>query len=125
MVVQSAPTRVLIADDEPNVRQALGLACEQALGLSVAAEAANAAELILLLKTTHPDIVLLEWGLPGAHAADLIRQLATNGKLTIIAIGNDPGHAPEAVAAGVSAFVYKGDPPAKLLDVLQRLPAAR
>jgi DNA-binding NarL/FixJ family response regulator len=113
--------RVLIADDEPNVRQALWLVCEQALGFIVAAEAANATELLLLLKTTHPDVVLLEWGLPGANTADLMHQLGTTSTLTIIAIGNDPAHAREALTAGVSAFIYKGDAPEKLLAILRNL----
>ncbi len=118
MFGQATPMRVLIADQQPNVRQALWLVCEQGLGLVVVAEAANTGTLLTLLKATHPDLLILEWGLPGLETPDLVRALLLDIPLTIIAVGAQQEDRIAALSAGVDYFVYKGDPPEKLFDIL-------
>lgn len=118
MLGQAAQLRVLIADQQPNVRQALWLVCEQGLGLTVVAEAANAAELLRLVMSTQPDILLLEWSLPGVTTRELIRMLHAQSRVIIIAVGAQTEDRAAALAAGVDYFAYKGDPPEKLLDML-------
>lgn len=119
MVGQAAPLRVLIADQQPNVRQALWLVCEQGLGLTVVAEAANASELLALVKATHPEMLILEWGLPGAASSELVGLLHTLMPIIIIGVGTRAEDKVAALGAGVEYFAFKGDPPASLLGTLQ------
>jgi DNA-binding NarL/FixJ family response regulator len=118
---QMTSTRVLIADDEPNVRQALCFMCEEGIGLTVVGAASDTAELLALVKTIQPDLLLLEWELPGIVSSELMRTLMTEVSLTVIVMGCDPEAKQEALAAGAYAFIYKGDQPEKLLTLLQTL----
>lgn len=109
---------VLIADHEPEVRQALRLICEESLGLTVAAEAADSHELLARISITPSNLLLLEWELPGLQAQDLIKTLRADQALSIIVIGGQPEARTEALEAGANGFVYKGDPPDHLLSLL-------
>jgi PleD family two-component response regulator len=62
--------RVLVADGDPSVRSALRLVLCQAVGLNVVEEASDAAHLLVAAAASAPDLVLLDWNLPGWHPDD-------------------------------------------------------
>ncbi len=101
------------------MRSALRLLLEQQPGLSVVGEAANAGELQAMVETIRPDLILLDWELPGAPAAELLPILRScHPRLRIIALSGRPEARKAALAAGANAFVSKGDPPERLLAVV-------
>jgi DNA-binding NarL/FixJ family response regulator len=112
--------RVLLADDQPKVRSALRLLLEQEPELSVVGEAATAEGLLAQVRAAHPDLVLLDWELPGLQAAHpLLPALrALNPCLSVIALSGRPEVYQAALAAGADAFVSKGDPPERLLSAV-------
>jgi DNA-binding NarL/FixJ family response regulator len=69
-----------------------------------------------------PDVVLLDWELPGRPAAALL--LALHG-LTyhpkVIVLSARPESEEEALAAGADAFVSKSESPERLLRSFRRL----
>jgi DNA-binding NarL/FixJ family response regulator len=110
---------ILLADDESKVRSALRLLLGQDAGLSVAGEAAEAAELLDRLQATCPDLLLLDWELPGQHGGDLLLAVRRYcPTLSVIALSGRPEARPAALAAGADAFVSKGDPPERLLAAM-------
>lgn len=60
--------RVFLADDQAKVRAALRLLLEQEPGLSVVGEVTEAKDLLAQVQVTQPDVVLLDWELPGLRA---------------------------------------------------------
>lgn len=125
----AAPVRVLIADYEPDVRQALRLVCEETLALTVVAEASDCHELLTLFRIIQPDILLLEWELPGMQPSALMQILRARGACVmsdnmmsaIIVLGGRPEMRSEALGAQADGFVYKGDPPDELIHLLRTL----
>ncbi len=111
--------RVLIADYEPEVRRALQLVCKEGLGLTIVGEAADSAQLLSSIKVASPDILLLEWGLPGMTPSELMAALQTEESLNIVVIGGRPEIRAEALRAGAKGFIYKGNPPDELLNLLR------
>lgn len=108
--------RVLLADDQPEVRSALRLLLEQEPGLTVVAEVAEALELSALVKETCPDMVLLDWELPGQPSADILLTLRSFcPSMTVVVLSVRPEARSAALLAGADAFVSKGDPPEQLL----------
>ena len=110
---------VLIADDQPQVRSALKLLLRQEPGAIIVGEAADVEEALELASKQQPDLVLLDWELPGwGSSAALVRLRAARPGLVVIALSGLPEARWAALDAGADAFVSKGDPPERLLEAV-------
>ena len=111
--------QVLLADDQAKVRSAIRLLLEQDANVEVVGEAVDATGLIDWLNVLCPDLVLLDWELPGASAEELLA--AIHGSCThaqVIAMSGIPEARQAALNAGADGFVSKGDPPERLLEAM-------
>jgi CheY-like chemotaxis protein len=75
--------RVLIVDDEPDLRHALSLLVESH-GFEIAGEAGSGREAIDLASQDPPDVIVLDYMMPemdGAEAAERLRSIAPNAKI--------------------------------------------
>jgi len=117
--------RILLADDASNVRLALRALLERQPGLEIVGAVGSARELLAQVKATCPDLVLLDWELPGSTAVALLSKLgmACPG-LAVIALSGRPEKRQEALAAGADAFVSKVDSAEQLLAALQSVQRA-
>jgi two-component system response regulator DesR len=118
-MASSAPVRVLLADDQDKVRSALRLLIEQELAFNVVGEAGAADELLRGILKSYPQVVLLDWelpGLPDQHKLDSMRLI--DPELKIIALSGQPEARKLALAEGVDMFVSKSDPPDGVLKAL-------
>jgi DNA-binding NarL/FixJ family response regulator len=114
--------RILLADDQPKLRFALRLLLEREPDLEVVGEAADAETLLAQLETTQPDIVLLDWELPGLKPADMLPYLrAAFPRLKVIALSGRLEALQPALSAGADAFVSKASPPERLLATLNAI----
>ena len=112
--------RVLLADDQAKVRSALRLLLEQQPELEVVGEAAEVGGLLAQVRAIRPDLVLLDWELPGLQTVSLLpalRDLCPH--LRVVALSGRPEARQAALDAGVDAFVSKGDPPERLLAAVR------
>lgn len=115
-------TRVLLADDLAAVRSALALLLEQEIDLRVAGQASDAASLLQAVADEPPDVVLLDWELPGMPADQLVRELRrSHPPICIIALSSRLEAETAAMHAGVDAFINKGHPPENVLAALDHL----
>jgi len=110
--------RILLADDQPKVRSALRLLLEEE-GLDVVGEASDAEQALEQTAEREPDLVLLDWELPGQGGPAAVAGLrdAQPGVL-VVALSGRPGARQAALDAGADAFVSKGEPPERLLAVV-------
>lgn len=114
--------RVLLADDQPQVRSALRLLLEQESKIHIIDEVTNARDLLLQTQRICPDLILLDWELPGLSDINILSILQEcRPYLSIIALSVDLEAHELAITAGVDAFVSKGEPPEKLLAVVRTL----
>ena len=112
--------RILLADDESNVRFALRVLLEQESEYQIAVEAADVRELMDEVMAACPDMILLDWGFGGEALADLISTLRTRcSSLALIVLSGRPEVRDNALAAGADAFVNKTDPPERLLTAMR------
>jgi DNA-binding NarL/FixJ family response regulator len=111
--------RVLVADDLLAVQSALALLLEQEVNLHVTGQATDAAGVLCAVAQDPPDVILLDWELPGMPASDLVQQLRQSCQdLCIIALSSRPEAENAAMLAGVDAFIDKLSPPDALLEAL-------
>ena len=111
---------ILLADDQ-KVRLALRVLLEQTAGLTVVGEASNAQDLVTQTSAKRPDLVLLDWTLPGLHddgTLCTLRQICPD--VSVIVLSGRPEAQKPALAAGANAFVSKVDPPERLLAAIDK-----
>jgi len=115
--------RVLLADKQPKVRFALHTLLKQQPDVTVLGEALDTASLLDQVERCRPDLVLLDWSLPGHNAAEFLVRLRRNHpNLCVIVMSGRPESGRIALAAGADAFVSKADPPDRLLDAINNCP---
>ena len=114
--------RVLLADGHAKVRSAMRLLLQQLPGIEVLGEAVDTRGVMDWATAACPDVMLLDWELPGVPISELLDTLhVLCPRLRVVALSGRPEARNEALAAGVEAFVSKGDPPHQLLQVLAQL----
>lgn len=117
---------VLIADARSHVRSALTLrlALEPDIGAVVAV--ADADHLLATLATSTPDVLLLDWELPGMPQPDLIRRLRQLWPARpIVVMSGRPETRQAALDAGATEFLSKTAPPPVVLTTLRRIIGGR
>ncbi len=112
--------RVVVADDALAFHSALRLLLTHEPGMAVVGEAAEARSARQQVAALRPDLLLLDWELPGTTGAALVEELrAAVPGMSIIALSSHPEARSAALGAGADAFVSKGDPPDRLLAAMR------
>ncbi len=75
---------ILVVDDEPDIREVMRFALENAEFRVI--EAGHADDARKLLSNEHPDLILLDWMLPGRSGLELAQQLKQNPKTRTLPI---------------------------------------
>lgn len=114
--------RILVVDDEPDIRRLISEILQDE-GYQVAT-AENAAEARVLKKTTSPDLILLDIWMPDSDGITLLREWVTEKKL-LSPVVMMSGHgsveaAVEATRLGAYDFLEKPLSMAKLLLIVER-----
>ena len=113
---------LFLADDQTKVRSALRLLLEQEPDFEIVGEAADATGLLQGVAEKEPDLVLLDWELPGLLLPQLLRLLQyERPSLTIIAMSSHPEVAHLALDAGANGFLSKSEAPAQVLAIIRSL----
>jgi DNA-binding NarL/FixJ family response regulator len=111
--------RVLVADDQAKVRSALRLLLMHEPEVEIIGEAVDSTGLLDWVKVVCPDVILLDWELPGLPGVDLLPQLHDFcPRLRVVALSGRPEARQAALDAGADAFASKGDPPERFLAVV-------
>ncbi|WP_308212073.1 MULTISPECIES: response regulator [Nocardia] len=118
---QAAPTKVLVVDDEPQILRALRI------NLSVRGyeviTAANGAAALRAAAEKHPDVVVLDLGLPDMDGIDVLAGLRgwSQAPVIVLSARTDSSDKVEALDAGADDYVTK---PFGMDELLARLRAA-
>lgn len=116
--------RVLIADDHKRFREALRRMLEMEEGIEVVAEVANGDEVVKCSTHAKPDVVCMDYRMPGLNGIDATRELvaALPGVKVIGLSANSEQHfALEMCKAGAAGYVAKNDVGAELVRVIREV----
>lgn len=119
-MTKNAGTRVLIVDDEKPIRRFLR-ASLSARGFAVV-EAATGEEGLERAVTAHPEVVILDLGLPDMDGVDVIRGIRARARTPIIVLSvrEDPADKVGALEAGADDYLTK---PFVVAELLARISA--
>jgi DNA-binding NarL/FixJ family response regulator len=111
--------RVLLADDQALVRGGLRMILDAHPDIEVVGEAADGTEVLELVSTMCPDVVLMDIrmpGLDGLEATHRLMQRVTNPpRVVILTTFDDDAYLYRAMRAGASGFLLKTAPPRQLV----------
>ena len=113
-------TRVLVADDHPVVRQGLKSLLTRE-GFSIVGEAADGREALRQVEAVHPEVALLDLGMPGLNGLDAAREIMQSSagtKVVILTQHTEEPYILEALRAGVHGYVLKSQ---SVSDVVQAI----
>ena len=117
---------IVLASAQLDLRVALEILLREEPGMEVVGTASDAASLRALLQASRPELVLLDWDLPGHPPASLVAEAkGLNPHLHVIVFGKDPQLKQAALASGADAFFVKGDSPRPLLTAIRRVQPQR
>jgi len=118
--------RIMIAEDQTMVRQALVALLELEPDIEVVAEAADGAEALAMASKHSPDVAVLDIEMPGPNGIEVAGQLGRSGfsgKVIIVTTFDRPGYLRAAMTAGASGFLLKDAPAADLAAAVRRVAA--
>jgi response regulator RpfG family c-di-GMP phosphodiesterase len=123
-MVGAASIRILVVDDDANLRALLRTSFEMA-DIAVE-EAENATEAARRIAARHPDVIVLDVGMPGVDGITFCKGLKSDPRTRDIPVALLTGNADAELMgwqAGAGAFLRKPFSPLALLTVVERLAA--
>jgi DNA-binding NarL/FixJ family response regulator len=121
----TAPTRIVVADDQALLRAGLCGIVETAADLTVVGEAATGRQAVDLALTRRPDLVLMDIRMPEMDGIEATRRITAAGDTSVLILTTFDldEYVYAALRAGASGFLLKDTPPKDLLDALRTVAA--
>ena len=114
--------KVGIVDDDPLVRSALGLMLGGQADIEVVGEAADGQEALALVRTSAPDVVLMDIRMPRINGLEATRRVLTESRsprvIVLTTFGADE-YVVDALAAGADGFLLKDTPPPEIVAAIR------
>jgi PleD family two-component response regulator len=117
-----AAIRVLIADDDPMIRLTTSALIEREPGLELVGEAEDADQAIEMAARRRPDVVLLDFNMPGGggvRASIEIREADPAVKIVALSADDSQGAQYDMTRAGAVGFVHKGAGDEEIVRVIR------
>jgi len=113
--------KVLIYEDNPQLREGLTMLIDGSDGFSVVASYKNCNNIIPELEAWNPDVILMDIDMPGVNGIEglkRIRDVNQNIKVLMLTVFDDNKNVFEALKNGANGYLLKKTPPAKLLEYI-------
>jgi two-component system response regulator NreC len=114
--------RILLADDHTIIRSGLRLLLEQQPDFKVVAEAADGREAVELVSKEHPEVAVLDIGMPQLNGIEATQQIVSREPRTnvvILSMHSDEGYVLRALKAGARAYILKNSADADLIRAVR------
>jgi DNA-binding NarL/FixJ family response regulator len=113
--------KVLLYEDNPQLREGLSMLINGSDGYEVLAAYKNCANVVDEVDAWKPDVVLMDIDMPGVNGIEglkLIRQKNQDVKVLMLTVFDDNKNVFESLKSGANGYVLKKTPPAKLLEYI-------
>lgn len=120
--------RILVVDDQPNVRRAVRNLLASRNDWEVCGEAADGCEAIERTKELGPDVIIMDMSMPRLNGLDATRQIHDqfpSSQVVILTFHDFPGLAELAREAGAQGCVLKGHASQFLVQAVEQVSGAQ
>jgi DNA-binding NarL/FixJ family response regulator len=113
--------RVMICDDQAIIRDGLEMLLKLERDIEVAGIAQDGAEVVELVATKSPDLVLMDLKMPGLNGVEATRRIQAHHptiKVLVLTTYDDDEWVFDAIRAGASGYLLKDTPREKLVEAI-------
>jgi EAL domain-containing protein (putative c-di-GMP-specific phosphodiesterase class I)/CheY-like chemotaxis protein len=117
------PIRVLVADDDPELREALIHLVQEEPALDLVGAAADAQQAIALATQHRPEVALVDAGMPGGGGARVARETrfrAPETRVLALSAYDDRDMVMGMLGAGVTGYISKHAAPHEIVTAIRR-----
>jgi DNA-binding NarL/FixJ family response regulator len=121
-------TKILLVDDHPLVREWLANLINQQPDLSVCGEAETVQEALDFMKTTVPDLAIVDISLRESSGLDLIKSMKAahpNVAVIVLSMHDERHYAERAIRAGARGYVMKRETTKKIISSIHQVLAGK
>lgn len=120
--------KIVIADDNRNVRRSIHALLEDESDFNILAEAKDGPETLRMVERFHPNILLLDLVMPemnGFEVTRVVRKRFPKTKIVILTMHANEAYILEALQAGALGYVLKASGSQELVHAIREAAAGR
>jgi len=118
------PIKLMLADDHAMLREGLRSKFQECNDVEMIGEAGSGHELLELLKSKQPDVIILDVKMPDTNGISLMQQIKMSYpacKVVILTMYDHVRYALHALECGADGFLVKGSPFEELLQAVRNV----
>ena len=118
------PIRILLCDDEHDMRLLFRVLSELDEDLEIVAEASNGIEALVMAAHFRPDVVVLDVAMPfmdGLAALPELRRLAPGARVVVLSASTSRAVSTRALSLGADRYLNKGLDPCEVIQIVREL----
>jgi two-component system response regulator NreC len=122
------PIRILLADDHEVVRDGVRALLEKQTDMAVVGEAADGREAAELAEDLHPDVVVMDVGMPNLNGIDATRRiLAAHPQIGVVMLSmhQDESYVLRSLKAGAKGYLLKESLRSDILEAIRAVSQGR
>lgn len=120
----NTPTKVLVVDDHPAVREALAIRIARQGDMAVCGEAEDTVTALRLVEETQPDVIVIDISLKDANGIDLIKRIRDRNhsiRMLVWSMHSESLYAERALRAGAMGYVNKDQATERIIEAIRRI----
>lgn len=113
--------KLLLYEDNPQLREGLTMLISGSEGFDVLAAFKNCENIIDEVDAFRPDVILMDIDMPGVNGIEglkRVRAVNADVKILMLTVFDDNKNVFEAISNGANGYILKKTPPAKLLEYI-------
>jgi DNA-binding NarL/FixJ family response regulator len=116
--------RIVLADDHPLFRIGLKRILAESSDLDVVGEAGDGLELMSLLTTVIPDMIIIDISMPNIRGIEAIHEIKIANpelKILVLTMHKDKEYLQQAINAGANGYLLKEDADKELFTAIEKI----
>lgn len=115
---------IVLVDDHTLVRQGIRMILEQEPDLQIVGEAGDGKEAVRKVSELNPDLVLLDYAMPGPPGGDVVAQIKRANprtKISILSMHQDDEYVINAIRTGADGYILKDTAAPELVSAIRSI----